>query len=305
MLKILPECQDADIVRSRDEAVLGECDIVVDVGAAYDPERHRYDHHQRSFADTMHTLSAGGKPWVTKLSSAGLVFHHFGRDVIQACGELDEDKRETLFDRLYESFVEEVDAVDNGVSQFDGTPRYQVNSTLGARVARLNPAWNEPAAEETERFQQALALVSGEFTEALRRLRQGWLPARAVVERAVTERSKVDASGLIMELPAGGVPWKEHLFALEQQHDCQLLFVIYTDQSGNWRVQTVPPHKASFEMRVPLKKAWRGLRDQQLSKEADIEGCVFVHANGFIGGATSREAVLKMARQSLQEAGKL
>ena len=24
-----------------------ECDVVVDVGAVYDPTRHRYDHHQR------------------------------------------------------------------------------------------------------------------------------------------------------------------------------------------------------------------------------------------------------------------
>ena len=34
--------------RSRDEDVLNECDIVVDVGAVYDPDRHRYDHHQKS-----------------------------------------------------------------------------------------------------------------------------------------------------------------------------------------------------------------------------------------------------------------
>lgn len=39
--------QDAEIVRSRDPAVLAECDVVVDVGGEFDPKRHRYDHHQR------------------------------------------------------------------------------------------------------------------------------------------------------------------------------------------------------------------------------------------------------------------
>ena len=36
----------------------------------------------------------------------------------------EEDLLEELFDRMYANFVEEVDAVDNGVSAFDGTPRY-------------------------------------------------------------------------------------------------------------------------------------------------------------------------------------
>lgn len=39
--------QEAEIVRTRDTAVLAECDVVVDVGGEFDPKRHRYDHHQR------------------------------------------------------------------------------------------------------------------------------------------------------------------------------------------------------------------------------------------------------------------
>lgn len=31
---------------------------------------------------------------------------------------------EELFDRVYANFIEEVDAVDNGISAFDGTPRW-------------------------------------------------------------------------------------------------------------------------------------------------------------------------------------
>lgn len=57
-----------DVVRSRDAPVLEKCDIVVDVGAVYDPERHRYDHHQREFTEVF------GHGFSTKLSSAGLVY---------------------------------------------------------------------------------------------------------------------------------------------------------------------------------------------------------------------------------------
>ena len=78
----------------------------------------------RSFTDTMHSVSGGQKPWTTRLSSAGLIYHHFGRDVLDAqLGAVPDDTREVLFDRLYQTFVEEIDGVDNGVNQYDGTPR--------------------------------------------------------------------------------------------------------------------------------------------------------------------------------------
>lgn len=51
--------------------------------------------------------------------------------------------------QLYENFVEEVDAVDNGISQCDGEARYTVSTTLSARVAHLNPRWNSKS-QDTE-----------------------------------------------------------------------------------------------------------------------------------------------------------
>ena len=49
-----------------------------------------------------------------------------------------------------------------------------------------------------------------------------------------------------MALPEGGVPWKEHLFKLEQDKPSapRLLFVVYEDERHTWRVQTVPKSAA-------------------------------------------------------------
>ena len=69
--------QDADIVRSRDPSVLATCTVVVDVGGEYDPARLRFDHHQKSFSQSLNSLDSTLK-WTTKLSSAGLVYFHFG-----------------------------------------------------------------------------------------------------------------------------------------------------------------------------------------------------------------------------------
>ena len=102
MLKLLPEYKSAEIVRTRDQSLIDECDVVVDVGGVFDPKRHRYDHHQKTFADSVSTLMPG-KKWTTKLSSAGLVYVHFGKRVIeQVLGDrkVDVELTEKIFDKV-------------------------------------------------------------------------------------------------------------------------------------------------------------------------------------------------------------
>jgi len=55
-------------------------------------------------------------------------------------------------------------------------------------------------------------------------------------------------------------------------------------------------------MRVPLCKAWRGLRGQELQEISGLKDIDFVHHSGFIGGAWSLETCVLMAKQSLEEA---
>lgn len=55
-----------------------------------------------------------------------------------------------------------------------------------------------------------------------------------------------------------------------------------------------------FVFRRPLHKSWWGVRDEVLSEVANIEGCVFCHSTGFIGGNTTREGAYQMAVASLE-----
>lgn len=68
MLRTMDKYKDATVIRTRDPAKLDECDIVVDVGAVYDHDKLRYDHHQKGFTETF------DKAHHTKLSSAGLIY---------------------------------------------------------------------------------------------------------------------------------------------------------------------------------------------------------------------------------------
>ncbi|XP_013379722.1 UPF0160 protein MYG1, mitochondrial [Lingula anatina] len=305
LVKQLPEYQDAKIVRTRDPAILSTCDVVVDVGGVFDAASHRYDHHQRTFKETMSSLCPD-KQWQTKLSSAGLVYFHFGKSIIaQLLKKSQEDPiTSSIFDKVYENFVEEIDAIDNGISQTDGVPRYHISTTLSSRVSYLNPAWNQGNVDTDTRFHKAMEMVGAEFLDRVSYYTDSWLPARTLVEKALAGRFKVDDSGEILVLEEGGCPWKDHLFTLEQEQNIQPLikFVLYQDQNNHWRVQCVSVRLGSFENRLSLLEAWRGVRDDELSKLSGIPDCIFVHAGGFIGGNKTYEGALKMAQRTLKEA---
>ena len=70
--------------------------------------------------------SLGGMKWEIKLSSAGLVYLHFGKDILSHCMKVNKDDStvDLVYAKVYETFVQEIDAIDNGVDQFDGEPRY-------------------------------------------------------------------------------------------------------------------------------------------------------------------------------------
>lgn len=316
MLRMLPDYRDSLLIRTRDPKRLETCHTVVDVGGEYDAARNRYDHHQRGFATTFPNRN-------TKLSSAGLVFLHFGKAIIAQ--KLSETTNEDapivglLHKKIYESFIEALDAHDNGISVYDPeavataglTKRFHEGGfSLGSLVGRLNPNWNDSApsdpdaaqAAEDARFIRASERIGEEFERELNYYTKAWLPAREVVQQAYEQRTQHDSQGRLLIFDGQSCPWKDHLYTLEDGN-ASVLYVLYpesTDPGAKWRVQCVPESKDSFVSRKPLPEAWRGFRDAELDGISGIEGCVFVHAAGFIGGNKTFEGAKAMALKGLE-----
>lgn len=117
----------------------------------------------------------------------------------------------TVWLQVYKTFIEAVDAVDNGVNQFDTAeePRYLECTALPARVGHLNPQWNEPGGSALldERFEAASAMAGAEFDAAVQRAATSWLPARAIVERCLDAAASVHPSGApLVTHPRGNQP---------------------------------------------------------------------------------------------------
>jgi len=316
MLRRLPTYQSAPLIRTRDPKILETCHTVVDVGGEYNDETKRYDHHQRTFDTTF-----PNRP--TKLSSAGLVYMHFGKAIIaQHLGVLeDAEEVDVIWRKIYENFIEALDAHDNGISVYDpkgiaaaGLEKKfsEGGFSLGAMVSRLNPNWNDPVpadpveaqAVEDAKFLLASTRIGEEFSRDLDYYAKSWLPARSIVQQAYAKRLQYDSKGRILVFDGQSVPWKDHLYTLEAQENSenQVLYVLYPESprpDSKWRIQCVPVSKDSFQSRKPLPEAWRGFRDEKLDEITGIEGGVFVHAAGFIGGNKSFDGASKMAAKAV------
>ncbi|KAF2461498.1 metal-dependent protein hydrolase [Lineolata rhizophorae] len=350
LLRLLPEYRDAPLLRTRDPAGLATCHTVVDVGGEYEPSRRRFDHHQRGFD----AVFPGSR---TKLSSAGLVYLHYGRRVISSvtgltdarAGQADWDPRTAdladkeadplalLWFKLYEDLVEAFDANDNGIPVFDpaelaraGVERRfedrgftiasvvnRFNFDYGERKDGVELAPEQAQAAEDARFARASEFVGlqflgthvdthapGLYPAELRDKHLSWLPARAIVSEAFAARDAHSPSGRILVLPHrdAGIPWADHLYELERATrtppDRQVLYVLFPEGAApdaKWRVRAVGVEGQSFVNRKDLPDAWKGVREEGLSKVSGIDGCVFVHASGFIGGNKTFEGALKMA----------
>ncbi|XP_020084543.1 UPF0160 protein MYG1, mitochondrial-like [Ananas comosus] len=102
MIRLTANFCGAEIVRTRDAEMLNTLDAVLDVGGVYDPSRDRYDHHQKGFTEVF------GHGFNTKLSSAGLVYKHYGKEIIAKELERGEDHQDVqrLYIAVYKSFIE-------------------------------------------------------------------------------------------------------------------------------------------------------------------------------------------------------
>ncbi|CAH6722794.1 MYG1 protein [[Candida] jaroonii] len=296
MLRLLPKYSEYELVRSRNPKDWEESEIVVDVSGKYDGIKY-FDHHQREFDETF-------PGYKTKLSSAGLIYKHFGKEIIQHKLGITGDIVDVIYQKIYKEFIESIDANDNGISKIEGdyeTKFNDKNLMLPSIISNLNPIWyEEPTDEDFDKnFLKSSELMGSVFENILNYYGKSWLKSKEIVQKSLEDRFNVDESGKIIKL-GNFCPWKDQLYSLEKELNTgKIEFVLFQDSSSKWRISTVPINSGSFEFRQGIKSEWRGIRDEELSKLVGIEDGIFVHANGFIGGAGSFESVLKMAKLSL------
>ena len=287
MLHQTEKFKNAQVIRTRDQSIIDQCDVACDVGTVYDPEKYRFDHHQLGFNEKY-----PGKE--IPLSSCGLVYLHFGQEIIEHFAEkynveLTEDSMKLVKDILYDNLIMEVDAIDNGVSMCPGMDSaFSFSTDISSRVDRLNSL----KLEGNEAFEKAVDLVGKEFERVISIILTDTLPAYNILKVAYEKRFEIDPRGIILEINENFDP-RFILQYVEKEDEPEVLFFIQTKEEGKWRVKAFSVN-STFTPRCLLP--YGGSFNDELTEKSGIPGGIFCHKNGFLAVFKERESVIKFAQ---------
>ncbi len=264
----------AEIIRSRNPEILQTCDIVVDVGGG------QYDHHT-----TQKVYRENRIPY----ASAGLIWRDFGEQIIQRWSV--NHSAHSIVESVDEKLIQGIDADDNG---YHLEKDYRIKG-ISEVIGGFNPQWNV-GNDENEAFTAAVSFASKILANQIQSI-ISQLAAIQIVQEAYERRAQKEI--LILEIFC---PWTETLLSLDKKEE--VLFVVFPDKSGGYRLRAVPKSADTFAVRTPLPERWAGKEMAELGTITGIPDAVFCHPARFIAGASSEESIMKMAEMALSECRK-
>ncbi|KAI5184958.1 hypothetical protein NEHOM01_0509 [Nematocida homosporus] len=302
------------IVRSRDKEVIAKGTIVLDVGGVYDPDNNRFDHHQHGFTEVYQKERCD-----ILMSSAGLVFKKFGLQYLSQEFDLSRfSKKEVqeLIDRVYFEYLITVDAQDNGREASEDNLYHARN--LGDLVKTMNPWFTDEEYNNTTKesrdaitnraFFRAMEIMGSDFERACR--------VFVLEQYNMVELLKPENCQIIGQVHTGQYAYfaKAGMTSMGVKHlnavrGYNILVFIVADtnvsagQTPRYTVNCISKNNCHYPTLAPLPKEWRGHRDDvfQMSSDRCIRDCLFVHATGFFGIATSRDCAEYMAKRALED----
>ncbi|SEN83362.1 Uncharacterized protein, UPF0160 family [Loktanella fryxellensis] len=276
---------DARIVRSRDAAwITPAADrIIYDVGGGFDADQRLFDHHQRDAP-----LRDDGQPY----SSFGLIWRQYGHAYLAALNVPEADI-DGIHAKTDASFVLPIDLLDNGaISPAVAGPLAAM--TLPSLLETLKPVFDQGGAEaEMQAFHNALTIARA-FVEA--RIARSAAGQRA--DGMVMDAIAAAGTDRVLELPMG-MPFRPAVIRAGADH---LLFVVTPRGEGDWTLGGIQAEAQGFALRADLPAAWAGLTGPALEEASGVNGAKFCHNGRFIAAASSRDAILAMARIAVAEA---
>ncbi len=271
--------QKYEIIRTRDIKIIETGDYVFDIGAIYDPDKNRFDHHQRG--------GAGKRENGIPYASFGLVWKKFGP-------LLCENDRE-LVDKIDRELICAIDANDNGFDIekliYDNIRQEPLSS-----VFMINrPVWLEEKNDVVHdmNFIEAVKKAQ-EFLKRFIFVKKSAILAKNEITEVYnnSENKKV----LVFEKDYERTNFISSLVSLPK-----VIFYIYPNQRGDWSVETVPVSSGGFEKRRSFPATWGGLRHDELAKITGVPDAIFCHNSLFLCAAQTKEGVIKLAELALKD----
>ena len=260
-----------EITRTRDESVLDKADIVLDVGGIYDPEKKRFDHHQKEGAGT----HKNGVPY----ASFGLIWKHYAKEICSK--EVAEDIEKRL--------VIPIDARDNGQSVSNPNELGIIDHRTADTISNFNPTKEEGYADLTGQFYKAIEVAK----EVIKR-EIAWAESEIKAEEKVQEEFIKQGQPEILILDKA-IEWEKAVAKIKK-----IKWVVKPDRdNNNWKIKSARDNLESYTDRSFFPESWRGLRDKELQDVSGIKDAIFCHRGGFVAIAKTKESAIEMANKAL------
>ena len=254
--------QEYDIIRTRDQVIIDQAEIVLDVGAQFNPDTLRFDHHQNSFTQTRDD----GTPYAT----AGIIWRHFAKRIFAKLGLSDDYQANFAMNWLDKKLISDIDAVDNGVFSEDPRP------SVSLLIAMMNEPSDEPEKQDVA-FKKAIAFA----TDILNNFIKAAMKEAEVVMELETYAKTVKEGILTLDK---NLPFKD--FIRSHPEIKRVVYPRSTEQFGVF-CNTANNH---------LPERFRGLRDAELNKVSGLTDTIFCHKSGFMAVTLSLDSALTLAK---------
>lgn len=263
-----------NIIRTREEAKIDEADIVVDVGGIYDPEKKRFDHHQKE--------GAGNHYNNVPYASFGLIWKHYSTEICNKGVSNDIKKR----------LVIPIDARDNGMN-ITKTLREDVTEYTLSKdiILAFRPTWKHPE-ENDAKFLEAINFARMLLEKEIKNSSET-MEGENIVMTEIEKQNKPQILVLQKNLPWDYVVSK--FFEIKA--------VVYPErEQGSWCAEFAKDNPKDFTTnRGEFITEWRGLRDENLQKASGIKDAIFCHREGFFAVTKTKESAIDMINTSLKK----
>lgn len=265
------------IIRTRDPKLFEKGDYVYDVGGENDPERNKFDHHQKGGGGVRNN----GIPY----SSFGLVWKKFGEKI---CG----DKEIAKF--IEKKIVMPIDATDVGFDIVKPLIKDVFNYSVDAIFLAESPTWKEDNSHMDiifkKQVEKIIPLLKREIKiakddiEGINKLMQYY-------------SNSTDKRIIIAENDFPRYLLQDTLSKLNEP-----IYLVYpSSKSSSWKVEAIKKSPETMESRKPFPVSWRGFLngDPRAEEIIGISGIVFTHSTGFYAQVKNKEGAIKLAEKAL------
>jgi uncharacterized UPF0160 family protein len=270
--------QPFKIIRTRNENIVKNADIVFDVGGIYDENLNRFDHHQK--------YNSGARSNGIEYSSFGLIWKKFGPELCSGNAE--------VWEKIDSKIVAPIDAGDNGIDisvpKFKNIIPYDASQIFLA----FSPTWKESRKNISNAFFEQVSYIKKIIEREIKDAMDDE-EAKQIIIDAYNKNS--DKRIIILENAFQRYLYQSVLSKLQEP-----IYAVLPSNEGNyWKVEAIIKNPGTYESRKLFPEQWRGFldNDPKLHEITGVPDAFFSHRVGFLIGTKSKEGAISLAEKAL------